>query len=77
MQSKQMIIISTVYVTLVMILLSLDGTYNITQTLLGNFIGNPSKDVYGKGMKLTSPGFIVHTFLFVLLIVSPMMMYNQ
>ena len=77
MQSKQMIILSVVYTVGVMILLSLDGTYNLTHTLFGNFIGNPNQTDYGTGMKLSSPGFIIHLILFVGFIVAPMLMYNQ
>ena len=36
MQSINLIIISTFYTTPVMILVSLDGTYNITNGLFGN-----------------------------------------
>ena len=77
MQSSNMIFLTVVYTVLLMVLLSLDGTYTLTHTLFGNLIGNPSQDKYGMGMRLTSPGFIIHLIIFTILIVAPMMMCNQ
>jgi len=77
MQSNQLIILTTVYTLLIMILLSLDGTYTLTHTLLGGFIGNPGQEKYGTGMRLNSPGFIIHLVIFAILLVTPMLMCNQ
>ena len=77
MQSNQLIILTTVYTLFLMILLSLDGTYNLTHTILGRFVGSPSQETYGTGMKLSSPGFIIHLILFAILLVMPMLMCNQ
>ena len=71
-QSSELIIFSTVYTVLAMILVTLDGTYNITQALFGGIM--PDGSEYGKGMSLKNPGFYVHTVLFALLIALPMLM---
>ena len=77
MQTNQLIILTTIYTLLVMVLLSSDGTYTLTYTILGRFIGNPSQEKYGTGIKITSPGFIIHLIFFALLLVIPMLMCNQ
>ena len=77
MQTKQIILLSTIYTVLLMLLLSLDGTYTITHTLFGSFIGNPSQETYGTGMRLKSPGFIIHLIIFAILLISPMLMCNE
>jgi hypothetical protein len=74
---QKLIILTTVYVLILMVLLSLDGTYTLTHTILGRFIGSPSQEKYGTGMKLNSPGFIIHLILFAVFLIIPMMMYNQ
>jgi len=56
-----------------MIIVSLDGTYNLTHTLFGNFLGNPSQHDYGRGTSLTSAGFIIHLIIFSILIITPML----
>ena len=70
-QSYTLIVFSTIYTVLAMILVSLDGTYNITNSLFGNFVGN---DNYGTGISLNSKGFYIHIIIFSLLIVLPMLM---
>ena len=70
MQSINLIILSTLYTTLVMILVSLDGTYNITNGLFGN--GDQKN--YGMGMNLKNKGFYIHIVVFTILIVTPMLM---
>ena len=69
-QSYQLIIYSTVYTVLAMILVSLDGTYGITHALFGNLTG----DAYGTGISLKSKGFYIHVFIFAVLIALPMLM---
>jgi hypothetical protein len=67
-QSYKLIVLSTLYTVLVMILVSLDGTYNVTHFILGG------GDDYGVGMSLRSRGFYVHIILFAILIALPMLM---
>jgi len=74
---QKLIFLSTIYVVFIMLLVSLDGTYNITYTLFGSFIGKPSQEKYGIGMRLGNPGFIIHLIIFTILLVMPMLMYNQ
>jgi hypothetical protein len=64
---KKLLII--LYITLVMILVSLDGTYNITYTLFGH--GGQKK--YGIGMKINNPGFIISIILFAVLVSVPIL----
>ena len=72
-----MIFLSTIYVVFIMLLVSLDGTYNITYTLFGSFVGKPSQEQYGTGMRLGNQGFIIHLIIFTILLVMPMLVYNQ
>ena len=72
-----MIYLSVLYVVIIMIIVSLDGTYTITHTLFGRFIGKPSQEKYGTGMRLTSPGFIIHLIIFTALLLMPMLLSNQ
>lgn len=72
-QSYQLIIYSTIYTILAMVLVSLDGTYNITHAIFGNLMGSDGGD-YGTGISLKSKGFYVHVFIFALLIALPMLM---
>ncbi len=73
MQTPKIIILSTIYTVLLMILISLDGTYNITYSLFGNLLNSKSQNNYGLGMNLKSKGFILHTVLFAILIIVPML----
>ena len=73
-QSYQLIICSTIYTILAMVLVSLDGTYNITHALFGNLMGSSDSGDYGTGISLKSKGFYVHVFIFALLIALPMLM---
>jgi len=70
-QSSKLIIFSTIYAVLAMILVSLDGTYSITKTIFGNIVGN---DNYGIGMSLNNKGFYLHILVFALLIALPMLL---
>lgn len=69
-QSYQLIIFSTLYTVLAMVLVSLDGTYGITHALFGNLTG----DNYGTGISLKNKGFYIHIFVFAVLIALPMLM---
>ena len=66
-QSYKLIILSTIYTVLAMVLVSLDVTYNITSSLIGG------DEDYGKGMSLKNKGFFLHIFIFCLLIAIPML----
>jgi hypothetical protein len=70
-QSYTLIVLSTFYTLLAMVLVSLDGTYNITHAFFGNNI--EQKD-YGVGMSLNNMGFLIHILLFGALIALPMLM---
>ena len=56
------------YIVLAMMLVSLDGTYNITHKLFGNILGQPDQINYGVGMKCTNRGFLLHMLVFAALI---------
>ena len=72
-QSYTLIVLSTFYTVLAMILVSLDGTYNITHAFFGNILNSEQKD-YGVGMSLNNTGFLIHIVLFGVLIALPMLM---
>jgi hypothetical protein len=63
----KLISLSTIYTVLVMILVSLDGTYNITHSLFSK----TSQEKYGTGMSFKNNGFILHIIIFTLLILAP------
>ena len=71
-QSYKLIFFSTLYTVLALVLVSLDGTYNITSTFFGNTF-----TPYGKGISLKDKGFYIHIFLFALLIALPMLMCKE
>ena len=71
-QSYKLIVLSTIYTLLVFLLVSLDGTYNITHFIFGNFI--PANKDYGKGMSIKNTGFLIHAILFAVLVALPMLM---
>ena len=74
---QNLIILTTAYVLILMVILSLDGTYTLTHTIFGGLVGAPSQEKYGTGMRLNSPGFIIHLILFAVFLIIPMMMYNR
>jgi hypothetical protein len=57
-----------------MVLVSIDGTYNITHALFGNLIGVPDQKEYSTGLSLKNKGFLIHVVVFALLIALPMLM---
>jgi hypothetical protein len=71
-----MILLSTLYTVLAMILVSLDGTYNITYNVLKSLGLNSMRDQeeYGTGMKLNQKGFLLHIVVFALLVAVPMLL---
>jgi hypothetical protein len=65
--NNKLIAFSTIYTVLVMILVSLDGTYSITHSLCSK----TSQEKYGTGMTFKNKGFILHILIFTLLILTP------
>ena len=59
---------------MLMVLVSLDGTYNLTYNLFGNLIGVNDQSSYGLGLNLKNKGFILHIVLFTILLVTPMLL---
>lgn len=54
-----------------MVIFSLNETYSITYKLFSELLGNVSLEDYSVGLKLNSPGFLIHLTLFSLLIALP------
>jgi len=67
----KLILFSTLYTVLAMVLVSLDVTYGVTQSIFGNLVGPGD---YGTGISLKSKGFYLHILVFALLIALPMLM---
>ena len=65
---------SIIYIILAFILVSLDGTYNITYRLLKMLGLNVDQEKYGYGMSLSQSGFLLHIIVFGLLLCIPKMM---
>jgi hypothetical protein len=51
-----------------MVIVSLSGTYDITYKLLSTLGFNVDRATYGTGMELTQPGFMLHVFVFAALV---------
>ena len=71
MVNYKLVLLSTIYTVLAMILVSLEGTYNVTKFLFGNLVGT---DDYGTGMSLKNKGFYLHIIVFALLLAVPMLL---
>ena len=69
-------IMTTLYLTLVFILVSLDSVYNITHNIFGTMTSSDQTS-YGVGMNFNEPGFIIHIIVFALLVVLPMMFLKR
>ena len=76
-QSKKTIAITTLYAVLAFVLVSLDTTYSLTQSIFGNLVGASSTNPYGRGQSLNNRGFLLHIVVFALLIAVPMFMCNS
>ena len=76
-QSKKLIALTTLYAVLAFILVSLDTTYSITNSIFGNLVGSTSSQPYGRGLSLNNRGFLLHIVVFALLIALPMFMCSQ
>jgi len=74
MIERKMIMLSTLYIVLAMVLVSLDGTYNITYKILKMFGIKINQDDYGTGMRLNQKGFLLHIVVFAALVALPMVM---
>jgi hypothetical protein len=66
-----LLILSALYSVLIMVLVSLDTTYNITHSLMGS---SEKQNEYGSGMNFKNKGFILHILIFTLLILAPNLM---
>jgi len=77
MFDDKMILLSTLYVVLAMVLVSLDGTYNLTYNILSSLGLNVSQDDYGMGMKLKQTGFLIHIVVFAILVYVSMLMCKK
>ena len=74
MLTNKMIMLSTLYTVLAMILVSLDGTYNITYNILNSLGLKVDQVEYGTGMKLNQKGFLLHVVVFAVLVAVPMVL---
>lgn len=74
MLTNNMIMLSTLYTVLAMILVSLDGTYNITYNVLKSLGLKMDQAEYGTGMKLNQKGFLLHIVVFAVLVAVPMVL---
>ena len=77
MADLKLIGLSTLYVVLAMVLVSLSGTYQLTYKLFGGLTGSKKHHDYGIGMKITQPGFIIHVIVFALLVAVPMFLSKK
>jgi len=68
MPDLKLIFLSTLYVVLAFVLVSLAGTYNLTKKLFPKSM----TDKWGPGFDFSNKGFIVHTVVFSLLVALPM-----
>jgi hypothetical protein len=74
MLTNNMIMLSTLYIVLAMVLVSLDGTYNLTYNVLKIFGFKTKQEKYGIGMKLNQTGFLLHIVVFAVLVAVPMVL---
>jgi hypothetical protein len=68
MRDNNLILLSTLYVTLLFVLVSMSGTYSITGKLFGSLF----KVQWPAGMDIKQPGFWVHVVVFAVLVALPM-----
>ena len=71
------LLLCSLYTVIVMIIVSLSLTYNVTYKLFGGFFGKISQTSYGDGMNFSQPGFLIHIIVFALLIYIPMYFYKN
>ena len=77
MADNKMLLLSVLYVTLAMILVSLNGTYQITYSIFGKLLGAKDKSAYGTGLSFKHPGFLLHIVVFAALVAVPMFMCKK
>ena len=65
----KLIALSTLYVVLAFVLVSLKGTYSLTKKVFGNMF---PKTTWPNGDDLTNPGFLLHVVVFAILVALPM-----
>ena len=71
------VLLSTLYIVLAMVLVSLSGTYQFTNGLFGSLVGQKDQTSYGMGNTFTNKGFILHIVVFALLVGVPMYKMNK
>ena len=69
MPDLKLIFLSTLYVVLAFVLVSLKGTYSLTKKI---FASKSATDSWGPGFDPSNKGFIVHAVVFALLVALPM-----
>ena len=70
-------ILCTLYTVIVMIIVSLSLTYNITYKFFGDFVDKTTQESYGTGMDFKQPGFLIHIIVFAILIFIPSYIYRK
>ena len=65
-------LIITLYLTVLFILVSLKGVYELTYKWFGKMAGSNNQIEYGSGMMLSNRGLIIHAVVFALLVFLPM-----
>jgi len=68
----KLIALSTLYVVLAFVLVSLKGTYSLTKNVFGNLFSASAKANWPTGNDLGNAGFLLHVVVFALLVALPM-----
>ena len=71
------VLVSTIYIVLAMVLVSLSGTYSVTKGLFGGLVGQKDQASYGTGLHFSNRGFLLHIVVFALLVGVPMYLLNK
>jgi len=72
MADLKLIGLTTLYLTLVFVLVSLNNTYKITYVIFGKALGDKTQESYGVGTNFNQKGFLLHVLVFALLVALPM-----
>uniref|UniRef100_A0A6C0I8Y5 Uncharacterized protein n=1 Tax=viral metagenome TaxID=1070528 RepID=A0A6C0I8Y5_9ZZZZ len=67
----EMSLLITLYLVLVFILVSMAGTYSLTKKVFGGLSGSKP---WPTGMDISNPGFWLHTVVFAVLVLLPMLL---
>ena len=71
------VLMSTLYIVLAFVLVSLSGTYQFTNKYLGKLVNQQTQATYGTGNSFSNRGFDLHIVVFALLVGVPMYMMNK